>query len=294
MLLSWMTEAFENKGHDSARLSAEMLLAHVLGCDRLRLYMDADRPATPLERQSLRDLVTRALGHEPVQYLVGEAWFYGMALHVDGRVLIPRPSTETIVEQVLLHCRAEPGFGGGAGKGVVFADVCTGSGCIAVALLKNLPGAHALATDISADALAVAKLNAERHGVADRLDLLEGDLLEPVRGFPGGRDLHYIVSNPPYIPDSEWEDVEPNVRDYEPHHALRGGADGLGYVRRIIEEAPALLRPAGLLLVEVAASAAEVSLGLARSHPLLRDARVEHDHEGLPRVVVAHRIKGEP
>src|SRR5689334_4295009 len=137
-LLSWMQEAFARKELDSPRLMAELLLSHVLGCDRLRLYMDADRPASPLERDRLRELVGRALKNEPVQYLVGEAWFYGLPLHVSPAVLIPRPSTEVIVEQVLLHARAEPGFGGKTGEGVRFVDVCTGSGCIAIALLKNL------------------------------------------------------------------------------------------------------------------------------------------------------------
>src|SRR6185295_16304457 len=139
------------------RLQAELLMAHVLGCERLRLYMDADRPASPLERSALRDLVGRALGHEPVQYLTGEAWFFSLPFKVDRRVLIPRPATETIVEHVLQHARAEAGFGGKTGEGVVIADVCTGSGCIAIALLKNLPQARAVATDVSPDALEVAR-----------------------------------------------------------------------------------------------------------------------------------------
>src|SRR6185369_12823068 len=105
-----------------------------LKCDRLKLYMEADRPASSLERDTLRDLVARALKHEPVQYLVGEAWFFGLPFHVDPRVLVPRPSTETIVEQVLLHARAEPGFGGKSGEGLLFADLCTGTGCIAITL----------------------------------------------------------------------------------------------------------------------------------------------------------------
>src|SRR6185369_14736104 len=114
-----------------------------LKCDRLKLYMEADRPASSLERDTLRDLVGRALKHEPVQYLVGEGWFFGLPFRVTPDVLIPRPCTEAIVEQVLTHCRAEPGFGGKTGEGTRIADVCTGSGCIAVALLKNLPQATA-------------------------------------------------------------------------------------------------------------------------------------------------------
>lgn len=297
-LLAWMSDAFTKSGLDSPRLFAELLMSHVIGCDRLRLYMEADRPATPLERQTLRDLVSRALRHEPVQYLVGEGWFFGLPFHVDPRVLIPRPSTETIVEQVLLHSRAEPGFGGKSGEGVRLADVCTGSGCIAVSLLKQLPKAEAVATDISPEALAVAARNAERHKVSDRIEFLDGDLLAPlndhVSGGAGG-GFHYIVSNPPYIPDHEWESADPafgvarNVRDYEPHLALRGGADGLRCIRPLIEQAPAHLRIGGLLLIETAASTAEDVRALMSGSSGLGSVRVANDGEGLPRVVIGCR-----
>lgn len=288
-LLVWMSEAFTRNKLDSPRLFAELLMAHVLGCDRLKLYMDADRPASELERQTLRELVGRALKNEPVQYLVGEAWFYGMPLHVDRRVLVPRPSTETIVEQVLQHARAEPGFGGKSGEGVCLADIGTGSGAIALVLIKNMSEARALATDISADALEVARRNAQRHGLGDRVEFLKGDLLGALADHPAGMELHYLVSNPPYIPDNEWETVEPNVKDFEPHHALRGGADGLKFVRPIVEGAPALIRAHGLLLVEIAAATAGAVLEMARAHPLLENARIEQDLEGHPRVLVARR-----
>ena len=288
-----MIDAFTKKGLDSPRLSAEMLLSHVIGCDRLKLYTDADRPAAPLERDKLRDLVTRALKHEPVQYLVGEKWFFGIPLFVDRRVLIPRPSTETIIEELLRHARSQPGFGGKTGEGVKFADICTGSGCISVALLKNLPKAVALATDISEDALAVAKSNSERHKVADRLELLQGDLLDPLINHSAGAvgELHYLVSNPPYIPDHEWPAVEPNVKDFEPHAALRAGPDGLQFLRPLAEHAPARLRPHGLLLLETAASTAKALADLLRTHALIDPdtVRIAKDIEGLDRVVIAAR-----
>lgn len=291
-LLAWMQQAFHKQGLESPRLLAEMLLGHVLACERLRLYTDPDRPASPLERESLRGLVSRALDHEPVQYLVGEAWFFGLPMHVDRRVLIPRPATETIVEHVLQHARATHGTSA-RGEGLLIADLCTGSGCIAIALLKHLPGARVVATDISAPALDVAKANAVRHAVADRLDLLMGDLLRPLREFPATRgepSLHYLVANPPYIPDDEWPDqVDRNVRDHEPHGALRGGRDGLDFARPILAQGAALLKPGGLLLVEVASSRSAQALALAVENPLLADARLIQDHEGLPRVVVARR-----
>ncbi len=301
-LLAWMKGAFLKAGIDSPQLCAEMLLAHVLGCERLKLYTEPDRPAAPLERQSLRDLVGRALKDEPVQYLVGEGWFFSMAFAVDKRVLIPRPATGTIVEHVLQHARATPGFGGEPdgrfGEGVVVADICTGSGCVAVAIAKNMPGVLVVATDISVGALEVAAVNAQRHEVADRVDLLEGDLLGPLEAHPvakGKGSLHYLVSNPPYIPDDEWESADPetgvqaNVKDYEPTIALRGGRDGLDFVRPLLTEGPAYLCGGGLLLVEVAASRAAEAKAIAEANPMLEAVRVLKDFEGHARTIVARR-----
>lgn len=303
-LLQWMRDAFTKKGLDSPGLSAELLMAHILGCERLKLYLDVDRPASDEERGKLRDLVTRALNHEPVQYLVGTAWFFGLPITVDKRVLIPRACTETIVEHVLQHARVAHGGHGPSRSGdpsetapapnasLLIADVCTGSGCIAIALAKRLPGARVVATDISADALTVARANAERHAVADRVDFAQGDLLAPVLAHPvaGAKgSLNYLVSNPPYIPDHQWETVEPNVKNHEPHSALRGGTDGMDFVKRVLAEGPALLAKGGQILVEIAACSAPDVLTLARSHPLLTDARIIHDHEGLARVIVARR-----
>lgn len=293
-LLAWMTRAFEEHRLDAPRRFAEDLLAHVIGCDRLRLYMDQDRPASPIERSALRELVARALRHEPVQYLTGHGWFFGLSFEVDRRVLIPRPSTETIVEHVIQHARSEPGFGGlglgMGGDGVLLADVCTGSGCIAVAVLKHLPGARAVGTDISLDALEVAASNARRHGVEDRLDLLAGDMTDPLRTYPATAPkgaLHYLVCNPPYIPDDEWDQVEPNVKDHEPTHALRGGADGLDYVRRLLIDGPTLVRSGGKMLIEVASSRAEKAGLLVRQAPGVENVRVLKDTDGLDRVIVA-------
>lgn len=283
-LLAWMAEAFDAKNLDSPRFMAELLLAHVLGVDRLRLYMDPDRPAAPLELQTLRTLVRRALDHEPVQYLTGEAWFYGLRFKADRRALIPRPSTQTIVERVLHHARATHADG----ASLLIADVCTGSGCIAVTLLKRLPEARAVASDVSADALALAKENADLHGVSPRLELLKGDLLDPIDRHPvAGRNasLDYLVSNPPYIPDDEWADVEPNVKDHEPERALRGGPDGMDLVRPLIEGAPPYVKPGGLVLVELAAKRAEDARALMAAHPRIAHARIIDDSDGLPRVV---------
>lgn len=293
-LLAWMGDAFNKKGLDSPRLLAEMLVAHVIGCERLKLYIDPDRPASPLERETLRDLVGRALKHEPVQYLAGYAWFFGLKIKVDRRVLIPRPATETIVEHILQHERARAGASS-KGDGVLIADVCAGSGCIAIALLKNLPNARAVATEVCEEAAALAKENAVEHGVADRLEILVGDLLTPLFEHPATRGVEsvdYLASNPPYIPDDEWPAVEPNVKDHEPHKALRGGEDGLDFVRRLMHEkdgAARFVKPDGLLLIEVADSRAAAALEMAKASPKLRDAAVLKDFEGLPRVIAARK-----
>ncbi len=302
-LLAWMAEAFTKQDLESPRLLAELLISHVLGVDRLKLYLDPDRPATPLERDTLRNLVTRALRHEPVQYLVGEAWFFGLPFKSDKRALIPRPCTQTIVEHVLQHHRAHHGpahsSGTTRGEGLLIADVCTGSGAIAISLMKNLPGARAVATDISQDALDLAKENAARHEVATRIDFLQGDLLTPLRNFPptsGPNTLDYIVANPPYIPDAEWPDddgnghVDKNVFMHEPHVALRGGSDGMQFVAPLIEHAPQLLKPDGQILIEFATANAPAVLTLSQRNPMLKDARILKDQDGLDRILLATRI----
>lgn len=289
-LLAWMQETFAKKHLDAPRKQAELLLEHVLACKTLELYTNPDRPASPLERDTLRNLVQRALKHEPIQYLVGKERFFGLELLVDKRVLIPRPETQTIVEEVLQHLRAVHGQAATKGDGLLIADVCTGSGAIAIALLKNLPAARVVATDLSPEALEVAKTNAVRHNVADRLDLLPGDLLAPLLDHPttrGVASLDYLVSNPPYIPDDEWAAVEPNVKDYEPHLALRSSPDGLTHVRRLINDAPRLLKPGALMLIEVAESRAAQAADLARAHLDLTDVRTLKDLFNKPRVIVA-------
>ena len=280
-LLNWTTEHFTKKGIDSPRLSAEMLLSHVLEVSRIKLYTDQDRPASELERAAFRELVERAAKHEPVDYLVGKAPFFSLMFKVNPSVLIPRPSTETIVEHVLQHARRTPGF-----TTPYIADVCTGSGAIAIAIAKHLPAARIVATDISPDALAVAKENARELGVADRIDFRLGNLLEPLNG----ERFQFLLSNPPYISDVEWEAVAPNVKDYEPVTALRGGRDGLAFIYPLIEHAHEHLLSPGQLLVEIADSQKKRVLELASVAKGLSNASVMADHEGLPRVLIADHV----
>ena len=278
-LLAWTTQHFEKKNLDNPRLRAEMLLSHVLGCDRIRLYMEADRPATELERAAFRDLVERASNFEPVDYLVGKTPFMSLMLKVTPATLVPRPSTEALVEHVIQHARATPGF-----RTPNIADIGTGSGAIAIALAKTIKTSRVVATDISAAALEVAKENAAAHGVADRIDFRQGSLYEP---FATDR-FHYICSNPPYIPDYEWDAVEPMVKNYEPESALRAGPEGLDVIRPLIAHASSYLENPGQIVIEVASSHADQCVALAKQAGLKR-AVVLRDHEHLPRVLVADR-----
>jgi len=254
-----------------------MLLAHVLEIPRLNLYLDMDRPASPLERAAYRDLVERAVNHEPVQYLVGHTPFFSLDIHLSRDVLVPRPCTEMLVEHVIRHTRQTPGF-----ACPLIADIGTGSGCIAVALARNLPDARIIATDVSAQALEVAADNARRHEVADRIEFRLGPHYEPILH----EHFRYVVANPPYISDAEWADVPPNVKDYEPATALRGGADGLDHLGVLIEGASAHLETPGQAVFEIAASQKPAVLARAQAAGL-EDPMVLADHEGHPRMLVA-------
>ncbi|HMN96974.1 MAG TPA: peptide chain release factor N(5)-glutamine methyltransferase [Phycisphaerales bacterium] len=302
-LLRWMTEHFRQRQVDSPRVCADMLLGHVLGCERMRLYMEADRPASPTELTALRALVARAARHEPVQHLVGHAWFFTRRFEVDRSTMIPRPCTERLVELALESLRArthqrpidgaptdfESGDADGGGPAPRILDLCTGTGCIAISLAAQLPGATVVATDVAPDALALARRNAEAHRVAERIEFREGSLWETVTV---DERFDVICANPPYIPDAEWPDVAPNVRDWEPARALRGGADGLDFVRPIAEGAPRHLAPSGTLLIEIASCTAEAVCRLLAAVGL--PGTVLPDHDGLLRVARALRRPAAP
>ncbi len=258
-----------------------MLLAHVLGVPRLKLYMDSDRPATELERAALRSLVERAAAHEPVDYLVGQAPFFSMLFEVDRSVLIPRPSTETLVEHVVQHARRTPGF-----HAPLAADIGTGCGAIAIAMAKHVPNCRVVATDISSAALEVARRNADLNSVSEHIDWREGNLVEPLESSR----VRYLVANPPYVSDEEWEKLPPNIKNYEPTAALRGGVDGLKWIRPLIAQAHAHLAQPGQLVLEIGSTQKQAALELAHQAAGLTNAHVLADHEGLPRALVADAV----
>jgi len=238
-VLGWTTQHFEKLGLDSPRLTAELLLAHVLHTSRVRLYTDLDRPLEAGELAAYRGLIDRRAAGEPTSYLTGTREFYGRTFAVDPRVLVPRPETELLVEAVL---QAVP-----RDAEIRVLDLCTGSGCVGITLALERPRARVLATDTSPGAVEVARANAAALGPADRFEARLGDLLAPVEGEP---PFDVVVANPPYVPTGELPTLSPEVRR-EPPLALDGGADGLDVVRRIAEEAPRRLVPGGLLALEI-------------------------------------------
>jgi release factor glutamine methyltransferase len=277
--LLWGNSALGAAGVPSPRLDAEVLLAHVLGWNRARLYARPEHTLTQAQQEAFLTAVQRRTCHEPVPYIVGHREFYRLDFLVDRRVLIPRPETELLVEEALDEAVRQE-----LGKGwPLLADVGTGSGIVAVALAVNLPRATVYATDTSPDALIVAAANAERHGVASRVHLLLGDLLRPLP-----ERVHIIAANLPYVPAGRLPTLAPDVVEYEPLTALDGGPDGLQPARRLLAQAGEWLLPEGTLVMEIGAEQGPEIVALGRQH--YPQARVEllPDHAGLDRVVCIH------
>jgi release factor glutamine methyltransferase len=277
-ILGWATALLSSAGVENARLEAECLLASLLGRDRLSLYAAAPERLPPLLLDPYRALVSRRRTREPLAYLTGTKEFWSLSLKVTPGVLIPRPETEVLVEAALARLEGL--------QAPVVAEVGTGSGAIAVAIAKTLPRARITATEVSSEALAVARENAGAHGVLPRISFLQGDLLEPLfdRNLAGPFDL--IVSNPPYVATGELAALPSEVR-YEPVEALDGGPDGLRCHRRIIEGAPRLLRLGGWLALEMAPWQGDRLTSLLRDGGAFAEVAVIADLGRRPRVVVA-------
>ena len=260
----------------TASQDAELLLLQALSSPRSTLYAHPERLLHPSEQATFAAAVARRLRHEPIQYILGHQEFYGLSLTVTPPVLIPRPETELLVEALLERLPAnEP---------IRMADIGAGSGAICIALAVHLPLAAIAAIDISPEALAVAAANAATHGVSDRISFLEGDLLAPLTGK--AEPFHAIVSNPPYVPESERSSLHPQVRDFEPAGALFAGSDGLEIYQRLIPQAAEHLAPAGLLALEIGMGQQQA---LSR---LLQDWQAVEfldDLRGIPRVALARR-----
>lgn len=275
-LLTWTTQWLAGRGSESPRLDAEVLLATVRGCSRILLYTAFDEVVPDGVRARFRELVKRRGDGEPVAYLTGTKEFFSLAFDVSPAVLVPRPETEQLVVRAIDLVRGE-----GSPR---IADVGTGSGAIAVTLAKHLPSAEIVAIDISPAALTVAKANAVKHGVADRIEFVESDLFANVGP---GRPFDLVASNPPYVRDDEFEGLPRDVRLHEPKQALVAGPTGVEVIGRLAAEAADRLSPGGWLLVEIgppeASEAAVRSVAGLRGEPTLRDLA------GIPRVLQACR-----
>ncbi|WP_315851985.1 peptide chain release factor N(5)-glutamine methyltransferase [Tautonia rosea] len=277
-LLTWTQGFLRDKGSESPRLDAEVLLAQVLQTDRVKLYTQWDVEVGSADRASYRDLIRKRAEGAPVAYLVGRKEFFSLSLTVSPAVLIPRPDTEFLVVEAL-----------DALKGTTtprVVDVGTGSGAIALAIAHQQTDAQVIAIDLSPEALSIAKSNTERLNLANRVTFVTGDLLDPVAD-QGPFDA--IVSNPPYIATDVIPTLEPGVRDFEPHLALDGGAEGLRIVTRLIEQAVPLLKPGGHLLLEIGSDQEAPVRALLESRAELQVAPTVRDGAGHPRVLRAER-----
>lgn len=271
-LLKWTEQYFREKGVESPRLDAEVLLSHVLDKERIYLYVHFDEPLMAAELAEYKEMIKRRIAREPVAYIIGKKEFMGLNFKVTPKVLVPRPDTEILVGAVLDYLPE---------TAVRVADIGTGSGAVALSILINNDRLNVEAVDISAEALAVAEENAESLGIAERVTFLEGDLLSPLSG-----EYDAIVSNPPYIPKADMLTLAPEVRKYEPELALYGGEDGLDFYRRLADGAGVFLCDGGFLSVEVGIGEAAEVAALFEAAGLVRPEIIK-DYAGIERVVIA-------
>ena len=279
-ILKWTEQYFKDKGIESPRLDAEVLLAHVLEKQRIYLYVHFDEPLQPGELAAYREMIKKRVLRVPVAQILGEKEFMGLTFKVTADTLVPRPDTEILVQATVDRLRAMAGE-----EPLRFADIGTGSGAICLSVLHYLSDTVADTVDISPAARAVAEENAASLGLADRITFHTGDLLQPLSGI----SFAAILSNPPYIPEADIATLAPEVRLKEPHTALSGGQDGLDFYRRLANEAPAMLVPGGFTAFEVGIHQAGDVADLLKANPLIDRTEILPDYAGIDRVVVGWR-----
>ncbi len=272
-VLAAATGRLTTAGCDTPSLDAEVLLAYALGQNRAWLYTHPQANPTPGQLDRFYPLLHRREQREPVAYLTGCKEFFGLEFYIDSKVLIPRPETELLVETAIELSIIN--------YQLSIVEVRAGSGCIAVTLAKQFPAARLAAIDVSAGALDVARRNAARHGVADRISFIRGDLLQPVAG-----PVEMIVSNPPYVSWAELAATAPEIKRYEPALALAGGDDGLAVIRVLLAQAPQKLKPGGWLLVEIGSTQGAAVTRLAQKQFPRGHVQLKKDLAGLDRVLV--------
>jgi release factor glutamine methyltransferase len=278
--ITWSREYLQGKGVAEPRLSAELLLSSVLGLDRLGMFLQFDRPLNPAELAGFKTLLLRRAQQEPVAYILGRKEFWSLSFAVNPSVLIPRPETELLVEEALALIQSNPSL-----KNTV--ELGTGSGAIIIALVKTLlttpaePGLMA-ATDRSWPALKTAEANARQHQVRQAISFLQGNWLTPFT--PHKKEIHLVISNPPYLTGEEMRNLEPGIKNYEPLQALDGGPDGLNAIRELLSQARAILQPGGWVLLEIGETQGLPALELAQRSgfdPTL----IRRDYSGKDRVL---------
>ena len=279
-LLNLTVPFFERRGVDSPRLTAELLLAHVLGCPRIELYTRFEEDLSEAKVDAYREMVRRRGEREPLQRLLGKTEFRDIEVLCDARAMIPRQETEALVDMAIAFLEGRPG--------PAVAEIGVGTGCVCAALAKAVPDCRIVATDISLDALELALQNIEKEGLAERVRLLEGDLCAPLvaEGYEGSFDL--MVSNPPYVRSGDIAGLQPEVRDHDPRLALDGGEDGLDFYRRLFAEAPPLMKPGGGIIVETADEGQDEIERMAEAAGWTAIARAK-DFAGIDRFLSAAR-----
>ena len=273
---------FKGKGITSARLDAELLLSRITKLSRIELYTNFDRLVSQSELDSFRELVRQRAEGKPVKYMLGEAEFYSLKLNITEDVLIPRPETELLID-------AASDFLGGSEKSFII-DLCTGSGCIAIAVAVNYEDCEIWASDISSKALDVARGNSERHEVSSRIRFFEGDLFGAFGDELQDGTVDMIISNPPYVSEDELAGLPPEVKDFGPREALLGGIDGLDFYRKIISNAPSKIKNNGKLILELDDGQSNAVSELINQTGLMKIVEIRNDYQGIARVLIAEKI----
>lgn len=285
-LIYWASSTLKACGIDSSRLDAEVILSHLRGCRRIDLYAHPDRPVENTFAAIYQNAILRRGQRVPLQYITNHAEFMSLDFFVDERVLIPRPETELLAEAVIQKSRTMP-----CEDEFTLVDIGTGSGAIATILAKKIDKTRVFAIDISADALAVARMNADRHKVLHKITFLCGNIFEPLKKYGVASKVHFIVSNPPYVSSGEFQHLQKEVRDYEPYVALVSGRDGLQIFRCIVAQAKTWLMPGGYLLLEVGESQAQLVMQLIEDTGCFTKPFCIKDYQNIDRIVIAQMEK---
>ena len=284
-ILKWAISTLKESEIEFPEINADTLLAYVLSCDRTRIYTNPDDIINDADIRKYEELIYKRASHIPLQYITQRVEFISLDFVVDERVLIPRPETEILVETVLKKAQDNE-F---SDKSIVIMEIGTGSGNIAVSLAKNLNNAEIYTNDISHDALTLAKTNVQRHDVADNVHLLHGDFFGAFYNCIEKEHADFIISNPPYISELEWNSLEPEVREHEPRQALVGGEDGLYFYRKIISDAHHWLRADGYLVIEIGETQADTIIKLMKNEIHYGEIEIIKDLQGKERIVSARR-----